>query len=999
MAEQTKKPTGLSFKRNGNKLTVTWKIGDKDYGDGQTFQYRINNGKWAAVAVGTGTTGKTIAIDLSNYYPNTWRHLDVIHVRIRGKRRPHDGKTPTASEWATKDYLPQLPNKPKLTAEFLASENNACTFTYSVDSSASATRWYTNVQRQTVLVEASNVTAGADIKGWRDYTGSATITEDSSVINRGISYTRWFRVRARGPKGFTAWTYAKHIYAVPFQTKDVEASANQTDAGGYLCTATWKTPRDASHPVDAINVQYTFANPETGMTCPDGASWTDAQTLAYKDGSDAAAFSIDNVVGTDQCLFVRINTVHDRNTTYGQATLAAVGALTTPTGLSVSIDQSTHRATVTATNASQVLDSFLVVRYRTAEDPDGFNIGIIPHGQTAVTVQCPAFTSASNVHFSVFAAVGTYTATTRADGTTSYAVETVMESSALEYGGSIPAAPSSVTLSQTATAGTIRVVFDWAWNEATSAELSWSDHEDAWESTDEPDTYTINNTHASAWNISGLETGKVWYVRVRLASGDGDSQTFGAYSDTVSIDLSSAPSIPILTLSSAVITEGGSVVASWAFTSTDGTGQASAEVAEVVGNAYTVLAEVGGAQNVTIDGTDWQSGESHLLAVRVTSESGKQSAWSDAVAVTVAEPLEIAITSTSLTEQTITVDGESRTIMALTAMPLSVTVTGADEGGTTRVVIERAEDYHIDRPDETTFNGFEGETIAIYSQTGESAITISNDDLIGHLDDGASYRLIATIQDGLGQSTEIAQDFEVHWTHQALTPNASVSMDNANMVAQLTPTAPTGAANTDVCDIYRLSADRPELIYPDAVFGTTYVDPYPTLGDMGGYRFVLRTANGDYVTAADTLAWTDVSASLDAGANIIDFGTGRVLLEYNTDLSHSWAKDFKETKYLGGSIQGDWNPAVSRTGTINAVVTADDTETIEIMRRLATYAGICHVRTKDGSSYAADVQVSESYAQDNAHRIVSFNLSITRIDPDGYDGMTLAEWEAANGVE
>ena len=999
MAEQTKKPTGLSFKRNGNKLTVTWKIGDKDYGSGQAFQYRINNGKWTAVAVGTGTTGKTIAIDLSNYYPNTWRHLDVIHVRIRGKRRPHDGKTPTVSEWATKDYLPQLPNKPKLTAEFSSSENNACTFTYSVDSSASAARWYTNVQRQTVLVEASNVTAGANIKGWRDYTGPAHITEDSSTINRGISYTRWFRVRARGPKGFTAWTYAKHIYAVPFQTKDVEASANQTDAGGYLCTATWKTPRDASHPVDAINVQYTFVTPETGMTCPDGASWTDAQTLAYKDGSDAAAFSIDNVVGTDQCLFVRINTVHDRNTTYGQATLAAVGALATPTGLSVSIDQSTHRATVTATNASQVLDSFLVVRYRTAEDPDGFNIGIIPHGQTSVTVQCPAFSAASDVHFSVFAAVGTYTATTRADGTTSYAVETVMESSALEYGGSIPAAPSNVILSQTATAGTIRVVFDWAWTEATSAELSWADHEDAWESTDEPDTYMIANTHASAWNISGLETGKVWYVRVRLASGSGDSETFGAYSETVSIDLSSAPSIPILTLSSAVITEGGSFVASWAFTSTDGTGQASAEVAEVVGSTYSVLAEVGGAQNVSIDGAGWQSGESHLLAVRVTSESGKQSAWSDAVAVTVAEPLEITIASTSLVEQTETVDGESRTVLALTEMPLEVTVTGAGEGGTTRIVIERAEDYHIDRPDESTFNGFSGETIAIYTQTGEAPMTISNDDLIGHLDDGASYRLIATIQDGLGQSAEVAQDFEVHWTHQALAPTASVSMDNTNMVAQLTPTAPTGAANTDVCDIYRLSADRPALIYPNAEFGMTYVDPYPTLGEMGGYRFVLRTANGDYVTAEDTLAWTDVSASLDTPENIIDFGTGRALLEFNTDLSHSWSKDFKETKYLGGSIQGDWNPAVSRTGTINTVVTADNTETIEIMRRLATYAGICHVRTKDGSSYAADVQVSESYAQDNAHRIVSFNLSITRIDPDGYDGMTLAEWEAANGLE
>jgi hypothetical protein len=329
-------------------------------------------------------------------------------------------------------------------------------------------------------------------------------------------------------------------------------------------------------------------------------------------------------------------------------------------------------------------------------------------------------------------------------------------------------------------------------------------------------------------------------------------------------------------------------------------------------------------------------------------------------------------------------------------MPLSVTVTGAGEGGTTRVIIERAEDYHIDRPDESTFNGFEGETIAIYSQTGESTITISNDDLIGHLDDGARYRLIATVQDGLGQSAEAVLDFEVAWAHQALAPDASVVMDSESMIAQLTPTAPTGAANTDVCDIYRLSADRPELIYPNAEFGTTYVDPYPTLGEMGGYRFVLRTANGDYITAEDTLAWTDISASLDAPENIIDFGTGRALLEFNTDLSHAWAKDFKETKYLGGSIQGDWNPAVSRTGTLNAVVTADNTDTVEIMRRLATYAGICHVRTKDGSSYAADVQVGESYAQDSAHKVVSYNLSVTRVDSDGYDGMTLAEWEAVN---
>jgi hypothetical protein len=56
--------------------------------------------------------------------------------------------------------------------------------------------------------------------------------------------------------------------------------------------------------------------------------------------------------------------------------------------------------------------------------------------------------------------------------------------------------------------------------------------------------------------------------------------------------------------------------------------------------------------------------------------------------------------------------------MSLTALPLTATVTGSGTGGTTTLVIERAEDYHIDRPDEQDFNGFEGETILLFSQTG-----------------------------------------------------------------------------------------------------------------------------------------------------------------------------------------------------------------------------------------------------------------------------------------
>ncbi len=1016
MAYTTKKPTGLTIKRSGTSFIISWKIADKDYNSGQTLQYRCNGGAWADVAVATSSTKASVTISGTAWYPNTSKVLNIVHVRIRGKRGQftENGKTvkPDVSEWATKDYNVDVPSRPSLTEELSSESTNVTTFTWETPVADDVSRWFTDVQCQTRLERNSNITDGSKLShaGWSSYyasaaSGSAEIIEDSGVVNAGVSYTRWFRIRSRGPKGYSDWVYAKHVYAVPYQTKNVRASASTTDAGGYLCTATWSTPRDAAHPVDGITVQYAFAVPAAGMTCPDTASWQDAQSLTYKDGSDASAFSIDSQVGTDQCLFVRINTIHDRNTTYGSAVAAAVGALAAPTAVSVSTDGSTYKATITATNASTVADSFLVVKYMTADEPDGFDIGVIAHGETSVIVQCPEWTSTSDIKFGVYAVVGSAEATTRADGVASYAVTAEMQSAMTTTGGTVPAAPQTVTLAKTARAGTIRVAWMWSWAQATAAELSWADHEDAWESTDEPNTYIVSSTHTSAWNISGLDTGIRWYVRVRLISGFGDNQSFGAYSDIVSIDLSSAPAVPVLSLSSAVITEQGSVTASWAYSSGDGSPQASAEVAEVteVENelVYTPLAVVESSQHVSVNAADagWSTGETHDLVVRVTSASGKQSEWSDPVSVVVAAAITATITATSLLQQTVVDGGISRRIYALTEMPLSVTVTGAGSGGTTAVIVERAEDYHVDRPDETDFNGYEGETVAMRSQMGEGTISFSTDDLIGSLDDGAAYRIIATVSDGLGQTATAAQGFEVRWTHQALLPSGTVTVDNTNMIAVIAPEAPVDADETDVCDIYRLSTDRPELIFPGATFGEDYVDPYPAIGEHGGYRLVFRTANGDYITEDDELAWTDISAGLETDHNIIDFGKGRVTLDYNVDLTNGWVKDFSETKYLGGSVQGDWNPAVSRTGTLTAVTVTDDADTIEAMRRLAVWPGICHVRTKDGSSYAADVQVSEAHKQDTAHAIIEFTLAITRVDAETYDGMTLDAWEETNAVE
>ena len=260
-------------------------------------------------------------------------------------------------------------------------------------------------------------------------------------------------------------------------------------------------------------------------------------------------------------------------------------------------------------------------------------------------------------------------------------------------------------------------------------------------------------------------------------------------------------------------------------------------------------------------------------------------------------------------------------------------------------------------------------------------MSITHEDLVGSFDDGGEYRLTAIIQDSVGQKASAFLDFIVDWDHQAAAPTASVVVDTSGLTAKVKAVAPASYVAGDTVDIYRLSADKPELIVKGGDFGQFYKDPYPA--SNGGYRFVDVTANGDY-TSATGIAWIDKTCGLVLKEAIIDFNNERLVLPYNLELLNSWKKDFSETKYLNGHVVGDWNAAVTRSGSINTVLLPDDAR-IATIRDLAAWNGICHVRTPDGSSYSADVEVSETSSYSSKARNFTFN--ITRVDPEGYEGI------------
>ena len=1470
----SKKPTGVKIARNGGSYAVSWKCGDKNYDGGQQFQYRVNSGKWVSLSVGVKTRAKTVALALKNYYPTTNTILYSVAVRIRGKV-----KKGSWSAWSYYTYTNEVTDVPDLTATLSEQQTNVCTFAWNLTTATTDAKPYWHVRWETILVEESDVTDGSKLAwnssalGWETGAGSSayskTITEDTTLLASG-SYTRWFRVCGRGARGSSAWRYAKHVYARPFQAKIEEAEVTQTDAEGLTCYAKWKADQTASHPIDYTTVQYLITVPNAGLTCPSGAQWSDANISADTKDTDAVRFSIDDVLDKDECLFVRVNTVHDTNITYSEPKLAAVGDLKDPADLSYQVDNVNHTLTsVSVDNNSDVPDSFIAIVYRAGSNPeDELVVGIIPHGasQPLVTpVQCPDWSGESAFSIGAYAAVGTYEA-----NSIGYTVKAKMRSaSTIWVGGAVPVAPENVNVVQSPITGTATVTWDWSWEEANFAQLSWTDHDDAWESTDEPEIYNITKPKATKWNISGLELGKKWFIAVRLVSGNPEDENaiYSPWSEMKDITLSSVPNIPTLNLSSSVITEGEEITASWDFVSNDGTGQISAEIKDEDDN---LIAHTETQNEVVIDteALGWAQGEVHSLSVRVTSESNRTTDWSNPVSIVVAEALEGYISETSLEMKTVEVNPESfektdflsflteqeevftklqvdldptqdlhgydapwvggagknklalnlspaaaqttsavssiatqtenvleftttqngsygmvrlnytlpagrytlsikttssdsgytpkcvvykgssvlqtvtqgdphwfelaeettvnfrffgseataaqrtvkfydvqlesgttptsftpyenicpisghdevgvsvvgknvcykvlpnplslvnvnyakviagdgttavfkavkgqtyrvsgatgrnrslvayfdsdpvidsvsnsayqlpsqdysdgyvftaqhtafcacylantvlqnvgiqvefgstattyepyngtthtiqfedgqgnqitvyggndeivgglltvthglldlstinwntnststrwistnisgilvpqpselpslyaekyrairwtdglatnpdgiainnnsrlylyrdnstptpsgdiayelatpqtyqltpqqiqtlvgknnvwseqgqvvvkiaetyKDVLSLTQMPLTVKLAGVNDNIVSTLTIERTADYHMDRPDETQFDGFEGEIVYLTTQNGGEDIIINQEDLIGLMDDEAPYRVFVTFKDVYGQSMNDSVDFEVHWNHQAIIPEASVEIDEENLIAKLTPIAPTGTGEGDTCDIYRLSADRPELIVKDAVFGTQYVDPYPAIGEFGGHRFVFKTANGDYITEDNDIAWFDTGEEdgdiLESEKAIIDFDGNQLLLYYNVDVGHQWDKDFQQTKYLGGSIQGDWNAGVSRSGSISAVmITLTDSDQIRMMRELAVYTGVCHVRTTDGSSYTADVQVAEDRDHDDYGKLASFSLTITRVDAETLDGLTYEQW-------
>lgn len=1031
--------TGLCITRSGNKFTASWTIATKEPKK-QQLRYATHNGVgWLPyVVVDLAKNATSFSFELPN---NTTIAAVLVQTKIDRENTSTNTYSPSAWDSSGAVFNPVAPPAPTLTVASNSANNT--TFSWTNNANDTDAGWFTACYYRTKCTATPG--SAADWSAWALATNASYSYNDTTS-----GTTRIFQIKAIGPAGESAIQTEQHVIATaPVATWKTKPTYSKRTSYYEL---TYNVDISGStYTVDSIVPQYYIGTPTATMDCPSGVSFSDGATYNYSNGNTnyTLALTTSDLVDYDECLWARVKTEHDSAPSLSDPYRVITGALTAPTA-TVSLSSITASGfTCNITNFAAGTDvpgtyaNVYLEKASRAGIENYIKIGTVPNGQTSATIT-------SSINLTGESGYSIHIQNVTQDGHS-------MKSDYYTHTSSMPQAPVLNSVSPTTVAGKVFVEWTNRWADATGVVIAWADDLDNWLSNDAPETYEVDDL-ASRWYLTGLETGKTWWVRVRSVRIEDDTETKSPWSNDVSIDLSSAPAVPVLYLSDETITENDVVTAYWSYATTDGTPQVAGNVviATYSGGTWSYGRTVGAtvdAQHIDINAKEqgWTNGTTVYLALQTRSGSGGISGYSTPVKLVIAAKPTVSISSTSLASSdtvteifegdgtnrvflcantlsgspTVKVNGSTKTATysgdkvtvstapadgstvsitypttsnkVLKAMPFTATIAATNATDVT-LAIERAETYPMLRPDGTETDGPEGETIYVMTRPAgaTNTFTITVDDLIGKLDDGAFYNLVATVTDKYKQTSNVSQRFKVHWTHQAWEPSATFVTDESELIAKITPVSGTGYASGDTCDIYRLGIDKPELIYSGAEFGTQYVDPFPAFGANSGYKVVTVTANNDYITEEQTFAELDTTESsgylqLDPKLLVIDFDGNRVALPYNISLDNSWAKDFERTVYLGGHVTGDHNKAVTRDLSAKTVTARRlDTETTELMHKLARYAGICHVRTPEGSSFAADVQVSESMSADSG--LANYSLSIQKVDNSGFDAMTITEW-------
>lgn len=498
----------------------------------------------------------------------------------------------------------------------------------------------------------------------------------------------------------------------------------------------------------------------------------------------------------------------------------------------------------------------------------------------------------------------------------------------------------------------VAVDVGWETDQATKTQVSWGDSPNAWESTSGTTSYDFDWKDATAREgydnsarvyITGLEEGKTYYVKARRVQERNGATTYGAWSSAVSVKPVSAPAWVELQ-APAVVPRGESLPLMWTFGSD--AAQTGWNVIGSDGKVWASGEDANGACSIPPEALEGVTS----LSLMVSVTTGGEWKASDYKPVQIAEKPQCTVSADP------TVDAQPVSVELEADMPDLSAVVSVLAGGITYV-----------RPDgdKTQYSGdvvLAMQVIPSWTES-EGSYTATLELPVTNLVNGSKYTVSATVTD---QSTGLTSEpsecgFEVEWGHLAPAPECTVTADQEELTSTVSIGTPEGAAEGDVCDVYRLTPDGARLIAEGVAFGSAVTDRF---APFSGYRqtacrVAVRTADGD-------VTWSDFPYTLKGGGIRLNWGNRHLDLPYNVTADDQVEKPFEARTHMDGETEGYWDAGATRTSALSTdLIKLDSEEQVELIREMARYCGAVFVRVANGCAFDANVtlsKISESYS-------------------------------------
>ena len=505
---------------------------------------------------------------------------------------------------------------------------------------------------------------------------------------------------------------------------------------------------------------------------------------------------------------------------------------------------------------------------------------------------------------------------------------------------------------------------------------------------------TLQWSHAE---ITGLETGKEWFFRMRAVNDNGHS----AWTEIKSIILGKDPIAPTTWSSTTTCIVGEPLILYWVHNSEDGSSQKYAELELTIDGrieTYTIQnttdeEEKDKTSSYAIDTSSYVEGTKIQWRVRTSGITNTYGDWSIQRTVDIYAPptLELSVT-----------DIDGNLLETLTTFPFYIS--GVAGPNTQKAIgyhlsIIANEGYQtIDQIGNFKMVSQGEEVYSKFFDTSEDLLVEMSANNVD-LENNISYKVSCTVSMDSGLTAESSSEFTVAWTDEQYEPNAEIGFNEDTISTYIRPYCEDAEGNLIegvILSVYRREFDGEftELATNIDNMSNTYIsDPHPAL-DYARYRIIAMSSSTGAVSYYDmpgypigekslVIQWDEQWSTFDTTnedpLETSPWSGSLLKLPYNVDVSDSYNPDVELVEYIGRKHPVSYYGTQRGTSqTFNAEIDKTDEETLHALRRLSIWMGDVYVREPSGSGYWANVSVS--FSQKHCELTIPVTLSVTRVE-------------------